>query len=116
MKFISTKQIALVMILTLPLSSVAGEWLGEGKISSIQSEIFRETDEGGKPTIVVTNITSSNCGGKTWVLRSNIDGAEEIYSALLTAYTTYKDVSLYEWSCIKLGNQYYPRIGGIKIH
>jgi len=113
------KVLFVIFALSVSFSASAG-WLtgpsGTGELTSITKEVYRTTEEGGYPTFVQTNIASANCGGTTWVLRSTLDDADDVYSALLTAFVAQKSVVLYEWTCIKVDGVFYPRIGGIKIN
>lgn len=89
---------------------------GSGKIESIQPEVYRVGAGGEYPTFVETsNIVSADCGGTTWVIKSDLDQDKRLYSAALTALASGYGVKLYQWSCYSIGGSYYPRIGGIQV-
>lgn len=93
-------------------------WKGDGSgyITAIQIEIFRNGGEGSKVIFLETsNITSADCGGSTWVIRTDLDEDNRIYSSALAAFSAGYKVQIYQWSCISVGGSNYPRIGGIKV-
>lgn len=94
----------------------SGNWHGKTQIKSLQQEIYRNTSDGGKPTLVETTLRSSTCGGTTWVLGSTQSGSNELFTTLLAAHMNKQSVSLYEWSCVRVYGKSYPRIGGVKVH
>ncbi len=111
----------LCLFVTLFLFSTLGfafeaNWYGKTTIKSIQQEIYRNTSDGGKPTLVETSVNSPTCGGTTWVLGSTQSGSNELFTTLLNAHLHQHQVSLYEWNCVRVQGRNYPRIGGVKVH
>jgi hypothetical protein len=92
-------------------------WKGPGKVLSVMPAIFLTGDiEGGYPIIVKTDIPVPDCNGSNWwAIRGDLDDKNRLYSAVLTALATAKDVQLYQWSCYRVSGIYYGKIGAIEV-
>ena len=117
---VAMKKLIIAGLLFLTTGNVlaADGWKGDGtgEILAVQPEIYRTGAEGGYATLVQTsNIVSTDCGGKTWVIRSDIDSDRRLYSTVLAAFTSSHKVKLYQWSCYSIDGKFYPRIGGVVV-
>jgi uncharacterized protein (DUF1786 family) len=91
-------------------------WKGPGQITFVQPEIYRDTDETGKPILIGTTISAPDClGSTTWVIRADLDSGNRLYAAVIAALTAGKSVKLYQWSCIQIGGTHYARVGAVSI-
>jgi len=115
MKFSVLPLTIVLSVMSLPVIAANG-WKGEGKITSVQPEMYRKGDsEGGYPILIETNISSTDCGGSVWAIRSTWDDGNRMYSAALMALASNSSVKLYQSSCYTVGGKTYPRVGGIKV-
>lgn len=107
---------ALALIFLSAGASAADGWKGPGEITFVQPEIYRQTNEGGYPILIGTTIPTPDCySATTWVIRSDLDTGNRIYSAVLSAQAAGKQVQFYQWSCILVGGTYYGRVGAVKV-